>query len=71
VQEYLVWQVYENRFDWFRLQAGRYVPVAPDARGVIVSTAFPGLRLAILKLLAGDAAAVLDELQRKDPDATV
>ncbi len=62
VREYIVWQVYERRIDWFRLVAGAYVPVEPDARGVIASEAFPGLRLAVAKMLAGDNAGVLAEL---------
>jgi Uma2 family endonuclease len=63
VPEYVVWQMREQRIDWFRLQDGRYVRVEPDARGVIESAAFPGLRLAVPKLLAGDNAGVLAELE--------
>lgn len=33
VQEYLVWQTFENRFSWFQLQAEGFVPIAPDAAG--------------------------------------
>jgi Uma2 family endonuclease len=62
VPEYIVWQIYEGRLAWFRLTDGRYVEVAPDERGVIESAVFPGLRLAVTKLLAGDDAGVLDEL---------
>ena len=64
VQEYLVWQVYDNRLDWFRLSEGEYVPVTPDAEGVIRSQVFPGLHLAVDKLLEGDLAVVLAELQK-------
>jgi len=63
VPEYLVWVVYERRVVWLRLQDGRYVEVAPDANGVIESAVFPGLRLAVDKLLAGDDAAVLAALE--------
>ena len=42
---------------------GRYVPVEPDARGVIESEAFPGLRLNVAKMLAGDLAGVLADLE--------
>lgn len=64
VSEYIVWQVYERRIDWFRLHDGRYVPMEPDARGVMESRVFPGLRLAVAKMLAGDDAGVLAELDR-------
>jgi Uma2 family endonuclease len=37
VQEYLVWQVYDNRLEWFYLQEGRYVSLLPDANGIIHS----------------------------------
>ena len=62
VQEYVVWQVYEQRIIWFRLVAGEYVQVEPDERGVIASCVFPGPRLHVAKLLAGDYAGVLAEL---------
>ena len=62
VQEYIVWQVYEGRIDWFRLHEGEYRRVEPDARGIIESTVFPGLRLAVAGMLAGDFAAVLAAL---------
>ncbi|MGH2587849.1 MAG: Uma2 family endonuclease [Dehalococcoidia bacterium] len=62
VPEYVVWQVYERRIDWFRLSNGRYVRVEPDKRGVIESSVFPDLRLAVAKLLAGDDAGVIAEL---------
>ena len=62
VIEYVVWQLYENRLDWFRLEDGEYVVVGPDAGGIIESVTFPGLRLAVDKLLAGDAAGVIAAL---------
>ena len=34
----------------------------PDARGVIASEVFPGLRLAVGRMLAGDDVGVLAEL---------
>jgi len=61
VQEYIAWQVYEQRLDWFRLREGVYVPLAPDERGVIHSEVFPGLRLNVAAMLAGDLAAVVAE----------
>lgn len=64
VQEYVVWRVLDTQIDWFRLRDGEYVRIEPDARGVIESEAFPGLRLAVTKMLAGDLAGVLAELDR-------
>jgi Uma2 family endonuclease len=63
VQEYLVWQTFENRFNWFRLQAEEFVLVEPDADGLIRSTVFPGLWLAVADLLAGRMIMVLNSLQ--------
>lgn len=63
VQEYIVWRVLDEALDWFVLRDGEYVAMAPDARGVIESQVFPGLRLAVTKLLAGDFAGVLAEQQ--------
>jgi len=60
VREYVVWQIYDGRVDWFRLNAdGVYEPVAPGDGGIIESQAFPGLRLDVPALLRGDLAAVI------------
>ncbi|GAB1537553.1 Uma2 family endonuclease [Scytonema sp. NUACC21] len=64
VQEYIVWQMYENRLDWFRLEEGRYVALEPDADGVIRSQVFPGLWLAVSALREGNLAEVLAVLQQ-------
>lgn len=64
VREYIVWQVYDRKLDWFELKEGEYAPLAPDAEGVVHSKTFPGLRLAVKPLLEGDLAAVLAELQK-------
>jgi len=63
VQEYGVWQVYENCFDWFQLVEGDYQPLQPDAAGVIQSQVFPGLWLAVDALLNGEMPQVLATLQ--------
>ena len=63
VQEYLVWQIYENRLDWFELQAGAYLSVEPDAAGILQSRVFPGLHLAPDALLTGNLSEVLEVLQ--------
>lgn len=64
VQEYIVWQVYDKRVEWFRLVEGEYVALTPDASGVIHSQVFPGLQLAVTALLADDLAAVLAVLRK-------
>jgi Uma2 family endonuclease len=63
VQEYIVWQVYEQRIDWFRLTEGEYVPLQPDSEGIVRSEVFPGLWLAVPALLEGNLAEVLAVLQ--------
>ena len=63
VQEYLVWRVYDKQLDWFVLADDAYSLMTPDVSGLIHSQAFPGLRLAVDALLAGDVAGVLAALQ--------
>jgi Uma2 family endonuclease len=63
VQEYIVWRVYENQLDWFRLEAGEYILLEPDAMGIIRSVVFPGLHLAVSALLSGEMTIVLEVLQ--------
>ncbi|MBD2299417.1 Uma2 family endonuclease [Nostoc sp. FACHB-190] len=64
VQEYLVWRVYDNEFDWFKLEQGEYIKLAPNQEGVIYSHVFPGLCLDKAALLAGNLAKVLAVLQQ-------
>jgi Uma2 family endonuclease len=64
VPEYVVWRVEDRAIDWFRLQDGQYVLVDPDAHGLIESTQFPGLKLHVESMLAGDLGAVLAHLRR-------
>lgn len=64
VKEYIVWQLIDRKLTWFRLQAGEYVAVKPDKRGVIESSVFPGLRLHVKALLADKMADVMAELQK-------
>ncbi|MEA5448631.1 Uma2 family endonuclease [Leptolyngbya sp. CCNP1308] len=63
VPEYLVWQVYENRLDWFYLIDGDYQSLPTDADGMICSATFPGLWLAATALLQCNMAEVLAGLQ--------
>ncbi len=64
VQEYLVWQVYDRRLDWFKLQQGKYISVKPDEAGIIRSEVFPGLWLALPALIEGNLAQALKILQK-------
>lgn len=62
VQEYIVWQIFENKLDWFSLKEGEYV-LLPDEDGVVRSQIFPGLWLAVPALLVGNMAKVVTVLQ--------
>lgn len=59
VCEYVVWQVLEQKLNWFRLEAGEYVDLTVDADGIFRSRVFPGLWLAVEDLLAGNMQRVL------------
>ncbi len=63
VQEYIVWQVFEQRIDWFSLQNEDYVSLLPDEQGVICSVVFPGLWLDVSAMLQGNMQQVLAILQ--------
>jgi len=64
VQEYIVWQILENKVDWFSLQNDEYVTLEPDANGVIKSRIFPGLWLDMTALLTGEMTKVLAVMQQ-------
>ncbi len=64
VQEYLVWQVSDRIFDWFRLQDGEYIKLQPDEKNMIKSEVFPGFWLALDSLLNYDLAEVLKTVQQ-------
>ncbi|NJR57820.1 MAG: Uma2 family endonuclease [Cyanobacteria bacterium CRU_2_1] len=63
VREYLVWQVFDQRIDWFSLDDGDYTNIPLGEDGVIRSQVFPGLWLDSAALLQGDMAEVLTVLQ--------
>ncbi|MCW6035563.1 Uma2 family endonuclease [Spirulina subsalsa FACHB-351] len=63
VQEYLVWQIFEQRLDWFYLEEGVYQSLAPNDEGILCSRVFPGLWLNRTQLLENNLAAVLETLQ--------
>jgi Uma2 family endonuclease len=63
VREYIVWQVLENKLDWFVSEAGEFIDLSPDDEGIIRSQTFPGLWLAVDALLNNQMAQVLAVLQ--------
>lgn len=64
VQEYLVWRVYDNEFDWFQLKDSQYVQLSADNQDILRSHIFPGLWLDRKALLKGNLADVLQILQQ-------
>ena len=63
VQEYLVWQVSDRIFDWFRLKDGEYIKLQPEDN-IIKSQAFPGLWLAVDALLNNNLTEVINTVQQ-------
>ncbi|MDJ1185293.1 Uma2 family endonuclease [Roseofilum casamattae] len=63
IQEYIVWQIFEERIDWFHLDNGDYISLLPNADGVICSQVFPGLCLDVSAMRQGDMQRVLAVLQ--------
>lgn len=63
VKEYIVWQVLEQKLDWFILREGVYESLMSDHTEIIKSEVFPGLWLTVSALLAGDMKQVLAVLQ--------
>jgi Uma2 family endonuclease len=63
VQEYVVWQIEDDRVDWFVLEDGSYLTLSPDADGRLTSRVFPGLVLDVDALLADKIDTVLARLQ--------
>ena len=63
VKEHIVWQIFEQKLNWFSLQNGEYSPLPVDPDGLIRSRVFPGLWLSAKDLLAGNMTGVLTALQ--------
>jgi Uma2 family endonuclease len=42
IQEYIIWQVFEQKLDWFYLQEGEYVPLPVDADAWCKVASFQG-----------------------------
>lgn len=64
VLEYLVWRPVEQKIDWWVLEEEVFVPLVPDAEGILHSRVFPGLTLDTGALLRDDAAGVLSKLAK-------
>jgi Uma2 family endonuclease len=64
VKEYIVWQVFDDRLDWFVLQDGQYANLLPNDAGVLCSQVFPGLWLDPQAMVVGNLAQVLTVLQQ-------
>lgn len=64
VKEYIVWQVYDKKIDWFYLEQGKYINLQSDSIGLIESKIFPGLVLSTNAILEVDLAAVLTTLDQ-------
>jgi hypothetical protein len=67
VREYLVWRSVAGEINWFQLRDGVDARGEPDNEGVIESEEFPGLRLDVRAMLAGDRPGVVAAVRR---DAT-
>lgn len=68
VQEYIVWQVMENRLSWFIQDPSisdrfAYFEQSPDQNGILRSHIFPGLWLQLPALLSGQMQTVMNTLQ--------
>ena len=63
VNEYIVWQVLDEKLSWFYLENGEYLDLPADDDGVLRSRVCPGLWLAAMELLAGNMQSVLAVLQ--------
>ncbi len=63
IQEYIVWQVFNQKIDWFSLQDGDYISLMPNQQGTICSLVFPELRLDVAAMLQGNMQQVLAVLQ--------
>ena len=64
VQEYLVWRVLDQAFDWFVLRQTQYERLPLGASGYYESEVFPGLWLDAAALTRFDMAAVMRGVQK-------
>lgn len=71
VREYIVWCTLEGALDWFTLQAGNYLSLEPDEKGILQCPTFPGLWLDRQALLSQQMTRVLEVLQQGDRKSVV
>ncbi|NJK64291.1 MAG: Uma2 family endonuclease [Synechococcaceae cyanobacterium SM2_3_1] len=64
VQEYIVWQVMDQKITWFKLIEDAYIEQVPDGNGILDSSIFLGLWLDVNALLQDDMSKVLSVLQQ-------
>ena len=64
VLEYITLSLDPREVVWRVLAEGRYTPLTPENDGILRSNVFPGLWLDPEALPAGDAARLLERLQR-------
>lgn len=64
VKEYLVFQVYEQKVDWFALREGVYQSLLSDEQGIWRSELFPGLWLDAAAFWNDDLPQLLQTLQQ-------
>jgi hypothetical protein len=64
VKEYIVWRTQDQMIDWFELNDGRYLPLSPNADGILRSRAFPGLWRDATAMVRGQLDGVLEVLQQ-------
>lgn len=64
MQEYLVWRVLDQAFDWFVLRQTQYERLPLGASGYYESEVFPGLWLDAAALTRFDMAAVMRGVQK-------
>jgi Uma2 family endonuclease len=58
VREYIVWRTHDKALDWFVLQDGEYVSIAPE-NDILKSRVFPGLWLDAAALMRRDMPRVM------------
>ena len=63
VKEYVVWQIEDERVDWFVLEEGKYLSLSRNEEGHFASRVFPGLVLNVDALLSGNLSSVLSFVQ--------
>ncbi|NEP17923.1 MAG: Uma2 family endonuclease [Leptolyngbya sp. SIO4C1] len=63
VKEYLVWQFFDEKIDWYRLEGDEYVEITVDSAGTLKSQIFPGLWLDREAMILGNMPRVMEGLQ--------